>query len=93
MCKRRHVTTMHAVRSALTKELHIKLFDEMNQVHKSNKFTMNHTSLPSEKEDDRCQCKQQVTISTGRKQIEICISSPAPVILHLVPTIFPSHCV
>ena len=39
-----------------------KLFDEMNQLHTSIKFTMNHTSSPSEAEDDRCQCTKQSSI-------------------------------
>ena len=44
-----------------TKNLH-KLFDEMNKLHQTIKFTMNHTSPPNESEDDRCQCSQQVAI-------------------------------
>ena len=42
-------------------DLH-KLFDEMNKLHKSIKFTMNHTSLPNEAEEDRCQCNKQLSI-------------------------------
>ena len=34
----------------------------MNQLHKSIKFTMSHTSIPGEHDDDRCQCKQQFAI-------------------------------
>ena len=34
----------------------------MNQLHKSIKFTMNHTSLPNESEGDKCSCKQQFSI-------------------------------
>ena len=44
-----------------SKDLH-KLFDEMNTLHKSIKFTMNHTSPPGEKEDDSCNCPPQSSI-------------------------------
>jgi hypothetical protein len=58
---KRFLDDIFSIFQGTSKDLH-KLFDEMNQVHKSIKFTMNHTSLPNEKEDDRCQCKQQVSI-------------------------------
>ena len=44
-----------------TKDLH-KLFDEMNEMHESIKFTMNHSSPPTESEENRCQCEMQPSI-------------------------------
>ena len=41
-----------------TKELH-KLLDEINQIHPTLKFTMPHTSVESEAEEDRCDCAPQ----------------------------------
>ena len=41
-----------------TKELH-QLLDEINQIHPTLKFTMQHTSVDSEAESDRCGCKPQ----------------------------------
>ena len=38
-----------------TKQLH-KLFDEMNKLHPTLKFTINHTTPETEAEEDRCQC-------------------------------------
>ena len=58
---KRFLDDIFSIFQGTSKDLHA-LFDEMNQAHKSIKFTMNHTSLPGEKEDDRCQCKQQVSI-------------------------------
>ena len=34
----------------------------MNRLHKTIKFTMNHSSIPGEQEDNRCQCTQQLSI-------------------------------
>ena len=34
----------------------------MNNLHKSIRFTMNHTSLLKEHEDDRCDCPKQFSI-------------------------------
>ena len=42
-------------------DLH-KLFDEMNQLHRSIKFTMNHTSSPAEAVENRCKCKRQFSV-------------------------------
>ena len=41
-----------------TKDLH-QLFDDLNRLHKSIKFTMNHSSPPNETEVDSCQCTKQ----------------------------------
>ena len=44
-----------------TKQLH-KIFNEMNQLHPTLKFTMNHTNPKDEKEEDKCDCKAQNSI-------------------------------
>ena len=36
-----------------TKELH-KLFEQINQIHPTIKFTMNHTSIEGEDMEDKC---------------------------------------
>ena len=58
---KRFLDDIFSIFQGTSKDLH-KLFDEMNQFHISIKFTMNHTSIPGEQEDDRCQCKQQFAI-------------------------------
>ena len=44
-----------------TKKLHM-FFEELNQIHHTIKFTMNHTTPNSEKEEDKCKCKFQSSI-------------------------------
>ena len=44
-----------------TKDLH-KKFEEMNNLHNSIRFTMNHTSPVDEAEDDQCLCEKQLSI-------------------------------
>ena len=39
-----------------TKALH-KLWQKMNEIHPSVKFTMQHTTIPNENVDDRCDCE------------------------------------
>ena len=58
---KRFLDDIFSIFQGTTKNLHI-LFDEMNKLHKSIKFTMNHTSSQNESVDDRCQCKQQSSI-------------------------------
>ena len=58
---KRFLDDIFSIFQGTTKNLH-KLFDEMNKLHQTIKFTMNHTSPPNESEDDRCQCSQQVAI-------------------------------
>ena len=38
------------------------MFEEMNNLHNSIKFTMNHTSPFNEAEVDQCQCEKQLSI-------------------------------
>ena len=44
-----------------TKELH-KLFDSINQIHPTLKFTLQHTTLENEKEEDKCGCEERKAI-------------------------------
>ena len=45
-----------------TQDLHI-IFEEMNKIHPSKKFTMSHTTYKHESVMTRCACKAQETIS------------------------------
>ena len=58
---KRFLDDIFSIFKGTTKDLH-KLFDEMNQIHKSIKFTMNHSSPRNEPDVDRCQCKLQTSI-------------------------------
>ena len=44
-----------------TKQLHT-IFDEMNKIHPTLKFTLNHTNPEEEREEDRCDCEPQASI-------------------------------
>ena len=44
-----------------TKDLH-KLFDEINQIHPTLKFTMEHTTFENEPLQDRCDCQPKKSI-------------------------------
>ena len=44
-----------------TKELH-KLFDLINKMHPTIKFTMSHTSIEGENIEDKCECKETPSI-------------------------------
>ena len=58
---KRFLDDIFSIFKGTTKDLH-KLFDEMNKLHKSIKFTMNHSSPANEAEDDSCQCEKQSSI-------------------------------
>ena len=44
-----------------SKELHV-LFDKMNEIHNTLKFTLNHTSIKNENINDRCNCEEKYSI-------------------------------
>ena len=44
-----------------TKQLH-NLFSEMNEIHPTLKFTLDHTSPENEKEEDKCDCPEKKSI-------------------------------
>ena len=58
---KRFLDDIFSIFKGSTKDLH-KLFDEMNEMHESIKFTMNHSSPPTESEENRCQCEMQPSI-------------------------------
>jgi hypothetical protein len=103
---KRFLDDIFSIFKGSTKDLH-KLFDEMNEMHESIKFTMNHSSPPTESEENRCQCEMQpsipfldvlCSIQDGKivtdlygKEAGICTSSPVPVTLHPALKTFLSH--
>ena len=52
-----------------TKALH-KLWQKMNEIHPSVKFTMQHTTIPNENVDDRCDCEA----ASGVPYLDTCCS-------------------
>ena len=58
---KRFLDDIFSIFKGTTKDLH-KLFKEINKVHKSIKFTINHSSPPTESEDDSCNCEKQSSI-------------------------------
>ena len=44
-----------------TKNLH-KFINEINNIHPSINFTMSHTSVEGEEEEQRCSCQEQKSI-------------------------------
>ena len=44
-----------------SRQLH-SMFDELNRIHPTIKFTINHTSIPSESLEDSCDCQPQSSI-------------------------------
>ena len=55
---KRFLDDLFIIFNGSTKELHT-FFTEINQIHPTIKFTMNHTSLSYESESDRCSCEPQ----------------------------------
>ena len=62
-----------------TKQLHM-LYDEINKIHPSLKFTIYHTSPDNESEEDKCQCEIQksipfldtsITIKNGKIDLDL----------------------
>jgi hypothetical protein len=58
---KRFLDDIFSIFRGTTKNLH-KMFEEMNNLHNSIKFTMNHTSPFNEAEVDQCQCEKQLSI-------------------------------
>ena len=58
---KRFLDDIFSIFKGSTKNLHI-LFDEMNKIHETIKFTMNHSSPPNEPDEDRCKCKLQQSV-------------------------------
>ena len=58
---KRFLDDIFSIFKGSTKNLHI-LFEEMNKIHETIKFTMNHSSPPNEPEEERCKCQIQQSI-------------------------------
>ena len=58
---KRFLDDIFSIFKGTSKDLH-KLFNDMNNIHNSIKFTMNHTTPLNEAEVDRCECAQQFSI-------------------------------
>ena len=58
---KRFLDDLFKVFQGTTKKLH-KLFDEMNEIHPTLKFTISHTSPNLEAEEDRCECQPKQSI-------------------------------
>ena len=54
-CLFRFLDDLLSIYLGSTRSLH-RLWDEMNQIHPSVKFTLQHTTPDNEKPEDRCQC-------------------------------------
>ena len=55
---KRYLDDLFLIFQGTSKELHL-FFDELNKIHPTIKFTMNHTSLLSETDEIRCSCEQK----------------------------------
>ena len=58
---KRFLDDYFTVFNGTTKQLH-QLLKEINQLHPTIKLTMNHTSIPEEALEDKCDCKNQESI-------------------------------
>jgi hypothetical protein len=58
---KRFLDDLFKVFQGTTKQLH-KLFDEMNEIHPTLKFTISHISPNLEAEEDRCECQPKQSI-------------------------------
>ena len=61
MLFKRFLDDIFAIFEGTTKELH-ELFEAINQIHPTLKFTMQHTSIESEPETDKCKCETRTSI-------------------------------
>ena len=76
---KRFLDDMLKVYVGTTNQLHA-LFKEMNEIHPTLKFTINHTSPENEAKEDRCQCEikqsipfldTSVTIINGKIDLDL----------------------
>ena len=58
---KRLLDDIFAIFEGTTKELH-ELFEAINQIHPTLKLTMQHTSIESEPEIDKCKCETRTSI-------------------------------
>jgi hypothetical protein len=57
-CMLRFLDDLMSIYIGSTKSLHI-LWKEMNQIHPSIKFTLQHTTIENKNQEDRCECEAQ----------------------------------
>ena len=58
---KRFLDDLFSIFKGTTKQLH-RLFNEINQIHPTLKFTMSHTTPSSEAEEDQCDCQPKQSI-------------------------------
>ena len=58
---KRFLDDLFQIYEGTTKQLH-QIYDEINQLHPTLKFTMEHTSIPNEPKEDRCDCEFKSSI-------------------------------
>ena len=58
---KRFLDDIFMIYQGTTKKLH-QLFDDMNKIHPTLKFTMQHTTPSSEQNEDRCGCEHRKSI-------------------------------
>ena len=74
---KRFLDDLFQIYTGTTKQLHT-LYEEINTLHPSLKFTMEHTSVENEPDEDKCDCQPKTSIpfldtslSIEKGQIEI----------------------
>jgi hypothetical protein len=58
---KRYLDDIFLIFIGTTKELHT-FYNEINQIHPTIKFTINHTNPLYEEDEDKCSCKPQTSI-------------------------------
>ena len=76
---KRFLDDYFSVFNGTTKQLH-QLLEQINKLHPTIKLTLNHTSVPGEAKEDKCDCKSQdaipfldtlCTIKNGRIETDL----------------------
>ena len=58
---KRFLDDLFQIFEGTSKQLH-QIYDEINKLHPTLKFTMEHTSIPDEPKEDRCDCEYKSSI-------------------------------
>ena len=76
---KRFLDELFQIINGTTKPLH-QIYEEINRLHPTLKFTMEHTSIQNEPEEDRCSCEEKysipsldtsLSIENGRIEIDL----------------------
>ena len=76
---KRFLDDLFQVFNGTTKQLH-QIYEEINSIHPTLKFTMEHTSIENEPQEDRCACEEKqsipfldtsLSIENGRIEIDL----------------------